>query len=105
MLEWNVFVVDKRPGRTCYLVPLSPDVIFRADIAGIPGQLVVGELLDAVEEVMGDGSRGLDYDRFKSNPDFSRFLHAVLAKHVGRCPGVLEEARRQRAAEVWIGLE
>jgi hypothetical protein len=99
MLDWNVFVVDKRPGLTCYLVPLSHDIIFGA---GLPSQLIVGEQADAAEAAMSGGSGGLDYDRFKPNPDFNRFLHAVLASHVGRCPGVLREARRQQHGYVYI---
>jgi hypothetical protein len=99
MLAWNVIVVDKRPGRACYLVPLSHEVVFRN---GLPRPLIVGELIDAVEEVIGDARGGLDYDRFKPNPEFLRFLHAALAKHVARCPGVLQEARRQRDGYVYI---
>jgi hypothetical protein len=99
MLEWNVFMVDERPRRACYLVPLSHEWIFEH---GLPRSLIVGELMDAEQEVMSDEPGGLDYERFRPNAEFVRLLHAVLARHVRDCPGILAEAQRLGEGSVYV---
>jgi hypothetical protein len=98
-VDWNLFVVAKRPGEVCYLAALSHDVVFRH---GLPLQAIVGEALASAGEVMSHGVGGVDYDHFKPNPEFTRFLHRVLAKHARQCPGVVLEARRQRTGHLYI---
>jgi hypothetical protein len=98
-MDWNVFVVAKHPGEVCYLAALPHDVVFRA---GLPWQAVVGEALMGAKDVMADRPEGLQYERFKANPEFARFLHWVLAKHAPRCPSIVLEAGRQRNGYVYI---
>jgi hypothetical protein len=69
---------------------------------GLPHPLIVGELLDAVAEVVSNEPDGIDYDRFKPNPAFAEFLHATLAKHVAQCPEVLSQAKQRRDGFVQI---
>jgi hypothetical protein len=55
-----------------------------------------------VAEVVSNEPGGIDYDRFKPNPAFAEFLHATLAKHVGRCPDLLLQANQRRDGFIQI---
>jgi hypothetical protein len=97
-MEWNVFLVESPSGRVGYLVPLSNEIVFRM---GLLSQAIAGEVAEPPEQVM-HGAGGIDYARFKPNPDFLLFLHAVLAKQVAHCPSVLREASRKQSGYVYI---
>jgi hypothetical protein len=97
-MEWNVFVVKQGTRPVSYLVPLSDDVVFRM---GLVPQAIAGEVAESSEHVM-HGSGGIDHARFKPTPEFLRYLHAFLGNEIGRCPSVLEDARRKKTGNTKI---
>ena len=91
----QVFVYDVHGdsgGETVYyLSPLPPHLGFGK---GLPPEAIMGQLRQGPEDFSPAG--------FAPNEPFTRFLHAVIAKHAASCPGLMAEARRQHNGFVYI---
>ena len=98
-MDWNVYVVE-RERRQCYLSPLPHEVVFDH---GLPSQAVAGEVFgEVVQRATTNDPGEIKPEQFAQNSAFVQFLHASLARHAPHCPGVLQEAARQRDGWVYI---
>jgi hypothetical protein len=83
-----VFETDEGGGRSrFYLAVIEPGA------SGMPAEAIVGELTGGPE---------LELARFVPNEVFARFLAWAIARHAARCPGIVDEAARQRDGHVYV---
>lgn len=84
-------LTDSEGKDRCFVSPLPKE---RVPLGGLPGEVIAGEFTLGREKA--------DLENFKPNPDFIKFIHWAIAKHIGSCPDFLTAIEQRQNGHMII---